>query len=118
MAHLFRDDCFWHIADHFSRLAECRLSGVKAGSSTQPEFDTRLRELCHRLGASIGFDAVAGEMSARNFPGRLRLARQIQELLRSDLKTHFKTKIPLQEIGRALQQYAANMTTGEVSIMP
>jgi hypothetical protein len=30
MAHLFRDDCFWHIADHFSRLAECLLSGVKA----------------------------------------------------------------------------------------
>jgi len=46
------------------------------------------------------------------------VARQIQELLRSDLKTHFKTKIPLQEIGRALQQYAANMTAGEVLIMP
>jgi hypothetical protein len=52
------------------------------------------------------------------FLRRLRLARQIQELLRSDLKTHFKTKVPLQEIGRALQQYAANMTTGKVLIMP
>jgi hypothetical protein len=52
------------------------------------------------------------------FLGRLRLARQIQELLRSDLKTHFKTKVPLQEIGRALQQYAANMTAGKVLIMP
>jgi threonine dehydrogenase-like Zn-dependent dehydrogenase len=38
-------------------------------NSSEPEFDKRLRELCHRLGASIGFDAVAGEMSARNFPG-------------------------------------------------
>src|SRR4029453_8865155 len=32
-------------------------------NSSEPEFDTRLRELCHRLGATIGFDAVAGEMS-------------------------------------------------------
>jgi NADPH:quinone reductase len=34
-------------------------------NSSEPEFDKRLRELCHRLGATIGFDAVAGEMSAR-----------------------------------------------------
>jgi len=33
--------------------------------SSVPEFDTRLREECHRLGASIGFDAVAGVMSER-----------------------------------------------------
>ena len=33
--------------------------------SSAPEFDTRLREECHRLGASIGFDAVAGDMSDR-----------------------------------------------------
>jgi NADPH:quinone reductase len=31
-------------------------------NSSEPEFDTRLRELCHRLAATIGFDAVAGEM--------------------------------------------------------
>jgi NADPH:quinone reductase-like Zn-dependent oxidoreductase len=34
-------------------------------NSSEPEFDKRLRELCHRLGATIGFDAVASEMSAR-----------------------------------------------------
>src|SRR5215475_2482767 len=33
--------------------------------SSSPDFDPNLRQLCHRLGASIGFDAVAGEMSAR-----------------------------------------------------
>jgi len=33
--------------------------------SSAPEFDTELRDQCHRLGASIGFDAVAGEMSER-----------------------------------------------------
>ena len=33
--------------------------------SSDPGFDASLGDLCHRLGASIGFDAVAGEMSAR-----------------------------------------------------
>jgi NADPH2:quinone reductase len=28
-------------------------------------FDSNLRDLCHSLGATIGFDAIAGEMSAR-----------------------------------------------------
>jgi NADPH2:quinone reductase len=135
-------------------------------NSSEFEFDKRLRELCHQLGASIGFDAVAGEMSAimlraqpqgsrllvygglslqasqadpasliferkrlegfwltawlrsRTLLEQLRLARQIQELLPSDLKTEFQAKVPLQEVGRALQQYAANMTAGKVLLMP
>ena len=135
-------------------------------NSSEPEFDTRLHGLCHQLGASIGFDAVAGEMSARilraqpqgsrllvygalslqasqadpasliferkrlegfwltawlrsrTFLGQLRLARQIQELLPNDLRTNFQARVPLQEAGRALQQYAANMTTGKVLLMP
>jgi NADPH:quinone reductase len=135
-------------------------------NSSEPEFDKRLRELCHQLRASIGFDAVAGEMSAivlraqprgsrllvygalslktsqadpaslifdgkrlegfylnawlraRTLLGQLRLARQIQKLLRSDLETDFQAKVPLQEVGRALQQYAANMTAGKVLLMP
>jgi NADPH:quinone reductase len=135
-------------------------------NSSEPEFDKRLRELCHRLGATIGFDAVAGEMSARvlraqprgsrllvygalslqasqadpatlifegkrlegfsldawlrsrTLLGRVRLARKIQELLRSDLKTHFHSTVPLQEAGRALQRYAANMTAGKVLLVP
>ena len=33
--------------------------------SSTPDFDANLRQLCHKVGASIGFDAVAGEMSAR-----------------------------------------------------
>jgi NADPH:quinone reductase len=129
-------------------------------NSSEPEFDKQLRELCHQLGASIGFDAVAGEMSAivlraqprgsrllvygalslqpsqadpaslifegkrlegfwlnawlrsRTLLGQLRLARQIQELLRSDLKTEFQSKIALQEAGRGLEQYAANIIPG------
>lgn len=34
-------------------------------NSTDPGFDAGLGDLCRRLEASIGFDAVAGEMSAR-----------------------------------------------------
>jgi NADPH:quinone reductase len=44
------------------------LRGIGAAhvlNSGDPAFDANLRELCHRLGASIGLDAVAGEMSAR-----------------------------------------------------
>jgi NADPH:quinone reductase-like Zn-dependent oxidoreductase len=33
--------------------------------SSDAGFDDRLRELCHALRATIGFDAVAGEMSGR-----------------------------------------------------
>ena len=36
-------------------------------NSSDPGFDASLADLCHRLGASIGFDAVAGEMSAQSF---------------------------------------------------
>jgi NADPH:quinone reductase-like Zn-dependent oxidoreductase len=34
-------------------------------NSSETRFDTALREVCHKLGATIGFEAVAGEMSLR-----------------------------------------------------
>jgi NADPH:quinone reductase-like Zn-dependent oxidoreductase len=34
-------------------------------NTSDPGFDASLGDLCHRFGASIGLDAVAGEMSAR-----------------------------------------------------
>jgi NADPH:quinone reductase-like Zn-dependent oxidoreductase len=34
-------------------------------NTSDPDFDASLQELCRRLGATIGFDAVAGEMSTR-----------------------------------------------------
>lgn len=34
-------------------------------NSSDADFDGRLRDLCHQLQATIGFDAVAGEMSGR-----------------------------------------------------
>ena len=143
-----------------------RLGAEYVLNSSESEFDKRLRELCHQLGASIGFDAVAGEMSAivlraqprgsdllvygalsvqpshadpaslifegkrlegfyltawlrsKNLLAQLVLARQVQELLRSDLKTEFQAKLPLQQAPRALQQYAVNMTAGKVLLVP
>jgi NADPH:quinone reductase len=34
-------------------------------NSGDPDFDNQLRALCHKLGASISFEAVSGEMSGR-----------------------------------------------------
>ena len=34
-------------------------------NSSSQDFDTALRDLCHKLGATIGFDAVAGETTLR-----------------------------------------------------
>jgi len=43
--------------------------------SSAPGFDEHLQTLCHQLGATIGFDAVAGEMSARVLQAQPRGAR-------------------------------------------
>jgi NADPH2:quinone reductase len=40
-----------------------------------PEFDETLKDLCHTLGAGIGFDAVAGEMSGRILRAQPRASR-------------------------------------------
>lgn len=135
-------------------------------NSSDPEFGEALRELCRKLEATIGFDAVAGDLSATVLraqppgarllvygglslaaaqaePGslifegkrlegfwlsawmrsksilrQLRLARQVQSLLGTDLKTEFQAKVPLNEAATALQHYASNMTAGKVLIMP
>ncbi|HKD15711.1 MAG TPA: zinc-binding dehydrogenase [Candidatus Angelobacter sp.] len=135
-------------------------------NSSEAGFDDTLRDLCRRVGATIGFDAVAGEMSAivlraqppgarllvygglslaacqadpaslifegkrlegfwltgwlrsKNMLSQLRLARQVQALLGSDLKTDIQAKVRLEDAARALQQYASNMTAGKVLLTP
>jgi NADPH:quinone reductase len=134
--------------------------------SSDAGFDVALRELCQRLGATIGFDAVAGEMSARvlraqpkgarllvygalslaavqvepgslifegkqvegfwlsawlakkSLLGRARLAGEIQRLLGEELKSEIRARYPLDEAGRALAEYAADMTGGKALIVP
>jgi len=41
------------------------LGAVQVLDINEPGFDSNLRELCHTLGAGIGFDAVAGKISSR-----------------------------------------------------
>jgi NADPH2:quinone reductase len=44
-------------------------------NSSDAGFDTALRNLCHKLGATIGFEAVAGEMSLRVLRAQPRRSR-------------------------------------------
>ncbi len=133
--------------------------------SSAPHFDTELLDRCRRLGATIGFDAVAGDMSdrvlraqpagsrlivygllsnapvqidvaaliferksvaglhlsdwlrGRNVLRRLRVAGRVQRLLAGDLKTEIRARYPLEQLSRALENYAAQMTAGKVLLM-
>ena len=53
----------------------------------------------------------------RNMLSQLRVARQVQELLGSDLKTEIRARLPLEKAGDGLSQYAADMTAGKVLLM-
>ena len=134
--------------------------------SSKPGFDVQLRDLCHRLQATIAFEAVSGEMSLRvqraqpsgsrlvvygalslqpsqsdpgalifekktvegfwltdwlqskNMLGQLRVSRQVQQLLGTDLKTDIRNRVPLEETPKALQVYSANMTGGKILLVP
>jgi NADPH:quinone reductase-like Zn-dependent oxidoreductase len=46
-------------------------------NASAPDFDATLEDLCHKLGATLGFDAVAGEMSARVLRSQPRGSRLI-----------------------------------------
>jgi NADPH:quinone reductase-like Zn-dependent oxidoreductase len=134
--------------------------------SSEADFDERLKETCTRLGASVAFDAVAGEMTGRllrAMPGRGRAvvygalsqegclldprslifegkavegfwlsewlraqnvirkfltARKVQELLRSELKTEVRARLPLEEAAAGLDSYEREMTGGKVLFVP
>lgn len=135
-------------------------------NSADPNFDSELRKLAREMGATIGFDAVSGELTARvlraqpkhsrmlvygalsmaavqadpgslifedkkvegfwlsawlarqRFHQKVRLSRQIQSLLATDLKSDIRAKVPLDQAATAIQQYAANMTAGKFLITP
>jgi len=135
-------------------------------SSEDPNFDSALRYLARRLKATLAFDAVSGELTARvlraqpknsrifvygalslsaaqadpgslifegktiegfwlsawlarqNFLSKVRLSRQVQDLLATDLKSEVRAKVPLEQAASAIQQYAQDMTTGKVLITP
>jgi len=135
-------------------------------NSSDPGFPGTLRDLCHKLHATLGFDAVAGEMSAvvlraqpagsrllvygslslsavetdpgslifegkrlegfylgdwlrrKSFLGQFQLTRQVQQLLAGELKTDIQARLPLEEVGRALQLAATQSTAGKILLTP
>jgi NADPH:quinone reductase len=134
--------------------------------SSAAEFDAKLKDLCHQLGATYGIDAVAGELTGRVmraqpkgsrmfvygglslkpsevdagaliFEGKvlagfwvsawlarksvvekLRIAKKIQSLLATDLKSDVQATLPLQEAAKAIEQYMKHMSAGKVLIVP
>ena len=134
--------------------------------SNSAGFPEILREHCRELGATISFDAVAGELSAcvlraqpkgsrmvvygalslapvpvdpgalvfegktvegfwlsswlakQNLITRGRIAGKVQQLLTSELKSDVRAKYPLDQAARALAEYAADMTSGKILLVP
>jgi NADPH:quinone reductase-like Zn-dependent oxidoreductase len=135
-------------------------------NSSDPKFAANLRDWCQKLDATIGFDAVAGEMAGtllraqprgsrllvygalsleacqtdpaslifedkhlegfyltrwlgrKNIVGQLLLARKVQELLGSDLKTEIRARLPLKDAAHTLETYASHMSAGKILLMP
>ena len=142
------------------------MSAENVLNSNDEGFDRNLKKLCHDLGATIGFEAVSGEMSGRilraqpdgsellvygalslsatqidpmslifegkrvrgfwlsewlrhlNVVSQVKIGRHVQGLLGDDLKTEIHARLPLEQVGSALEQYAANMTSGKILLMP
>lgn len=57
-------------------------------------------------------------LSAKNLFQLLRLGRQVQRLLDSDLKTEIRERLPLSEIRRALELATTNTTGGKILLLP
>jgi NADPH:quinone reductase-like Zn-dependent oxidoreductase len=134
--------------------------------SNDADFDERLGELCVRLRASVGFEAVAGEMTGRvlramprggrivvygalsregcvvdprslifegkrvegfwladwlkrqNALKKFLVARKVEKLLRGELKTEVRARLPLEEAVGGIRAYARDMTGGKVLFIP
>jgi NADPH:quinone reductase len=57
-------------------------------------------------------------LAKKNMISRFRLARQVQRFLANELKTEIRASHPLEEVGRALQEYATHMTGGKILLVP
>ncbi len=143
-----------------------KMGATHVVNSNEADFEAKLKELCHQLDATIGFDAVAGIMSAqvmraqprksrllvygalsieaaqadpgslifeekhlegfwlsawlrrKNLISQMRIARRVQDLLSTDLKSEVQARLPLEEARRGLAEYAEHMTAGKVLFIP
>jgi NADPH:quinone reductase-like Zn-dependent oxidoreductase len=133
--------------------------------STDADFDQQLKELTHRLKATLLLDAIAGDFTQRlidaspagslillyanlsqspvkinpnslwyfdrrvegfilstwapkqGFLKILRLTRQVQKLVHTDLITTFQKRIPFTSVQEGLERYQKNMTAGKVLLV-
>ena len=60
---------------------------------------------------------VSGWLARKGVIEKVRMARQIQSLLATDLKSDVQARIPLKESRQAIQQYMKNMSAGKVLII-
>jgi NADPH:quinone reductase-like Zn-dependent oxidoreductase len=60
---------------------------------------------------------VSAWLARKSLIEKLRIARQVQSLLGTDLKSDVQAKIPLKDARQAIQQYMKNMTAGKVLIV-
>jgi NADPH:quinone reductase len=61
---------------------------------------------------------VSAWLARKSLIEKLRIAKQIQALLATDLKSDVQDRVPLQDAARATQQYIQHMTAGKVLIVP
>jgi NADPH:quinone reductase-like Zn-dependent oxidoreductase len=142
------------------------IGAVHILDSSATNFDQDLLELCRRTEATIGLDAVAGDLTARimraqpkgsrmlvygalsmkatevdpglvifegkklegfwvsgwlarkNLLSRVKVARDVQNMLGNELKSEVQGKVPIANAAEALRQYMTNMTGGKVLLTP
>lgn len=61
---------------------------------------------------------LSGWLRKRGMLARFRTARQVQKLLAAELKSEIRARVPLTAVAQALADYAANMTSGKILVVP
>ncbi len=61
---------------------------------------------------------VSAWLSRKSLVEKLRVAKKVQSLLTTDLKSDVQAKLPLQEAAKAIEQYMRHMSAGKVLIIP
>lgn len=61
---------------------------------------------------------VSAWLARKSLLEKLRIAKQVQALLTTDLKSEVQAQLPLQEAAKAIEQYMQHMSAGKVLIVP
>jgi len=61
---------------------------------------------------------VSAWLARKNIVEKMRIAKKIQSLLATDLKSDVQAELPLHEAAKAIEQYMKHMSAGKVLIIP